>query len=307
MRQSCVDKKTSALKQYMTAILGVLRRRSMSKELENYQDAGGLSYDATVEVLRKAGAFQLINRVCCEKVPQPELHVDKTQSCPQLIPLRCTHGKNGNIKDRCKQCGVEKKLGILDALNKTEVTSEIVEVMEWRDSARQGILKGKQNTQRELHPEEMSVKELTRKFTKQVEKCIPHYQEICWMRLAMKTDLGTLPKDELLIFTDFAAVMSLRSFQTKNSSVDGHAVNENFVCLYNRRKVTVTEKRMENEVEIEVNGELYIFTVDVHHFFAETISKGKKVIMLCIMCALMQSWTSTKLSFKMTSAFLCGV
>ena len=70
--------------------------------------------------------------------------------------------------------------------------------------------------------------------------------------------------------------MALRAFQTKNLSVDGHAVNDNFVCLYNRRKATITEKRMENDVEIEVDEELLIFTVTVHHFFAETISKGKK-------------------------------
>ena len=41
----------------------------------------------------------LLDQVCCEKVPQPELHVDKTKSCPKLIPLRCTHGKNGKESD----------------------------------------------------------------------------------------------------------------------------------------------------------------------------------------------------------------
>ena len=40
------------------------------------------------------------------------------------------------------------------------------------------------------------------------------------------TDFARLPKDFLLIFTDFAAVMALRAFQAKNLSVDAHAINE---------------------------------------------------------------------------------
>ena len=31
-----------------------------------------------------------------------------------------------------------------------------------------------------------------------------------------------------------------------------------------------------NDYEIEINEEIKIFTVNVHHFFAETMPKGKK-------------------------------
>ena len=88
----------------------------------------------------------------------------------------------------------------------------------------------------------------------------------------MKTDLATLPPNTLLILTDFAAMMVLQAFQTKNSSVDGHTVNGKVVCRYNRRTVKVKDKDDEGEPSEEVQ----IHTVDVHHFFAETISKGKK-------------------------------
>ena len=37
----------------------------------------------------------------------------------------------------------------------------------------------------------------------------------------------------------------------------------------------MTETRKENDVEIMINDNMMIFTVDVHHFFAETMSKGK--------------------------------
>ena len=89
--------------------------------------------------------------------------------------------------------------------------------------------------------------------------------------------LQPLPPGTLLIFTDFASSMALRAFQTVNSSIDGHAVNDNFVCIYNRRTTTVKDKKKdENGEDIESDDTIEIFTVDVHHFFAETISKGKK-------------------------------
>ena len=61
----------------------------------------------------------------------------------------------------------------------------------------------------------MTVKQLITMFFEQLEVCIPHYQEICWMRHMQKTDFTLLRKDTLLIFTDFAAVMALRAFQVK--------------------------------------------------------------------------------------------
>jgi len=68
----------------------------------------------------------------------------------------------------------------------------------------------------------------------------------------MKVDLATLPPNTLLILTDFAATMVLWAFQTKNSSVDGHAVNDNVICMYNRRTVKVKDKDDEGEPSEEV-------------------------------------------------------
>ena len=96
------------------------------------------------------------------------------------------------------------------------------------------------------------------------------------------TDFARLPKDTLLIFTDFAAVMALRASQAKNSSIDAHAINDNFVCVFNRRNVDVKEmskkksKKSDGEAMSNEMETIEIFTIDVHHLFAETISKGKK-------------------------------
>ena len=89
------------------------------------------------------------------------------------------------------------------------------------------------------------------------------------------TDFACLKEGTLLIFTDFAAVMCLRAFQAKNSSVDSHVINDNFVCIYNRQKVDI-KGGSKNDVEVEIDDRIQIFTVDVHHFFAEKIYTGKK-------------------------------
>ena len=274
--ESCVDEKISGLEHMMAALLSVVKKHKDILEKYNPEtDGGGLDHDGIYEALRQAGAHKMVQAVCCETEEQPDLHIDESKPCPKMIPFRCTH--DGIKKERCNCCGVEKSLGILECLTvpDSEVADEVVEVMVWSDSEQQGTKNGKQNTQRELNSEQMSVKELVKRFKKQLNICIPHYQEIFWMKLMMDLDFIRLTKEGILIFTDFAAVMVLRAFQVKNSSVDGHAHCANFVVMSNPREATVTETRKENDVEIMINDNMMIFTVDVHHFFAETMSKGK--------------------------------
>jgi len=274
LHESCVDEKISGLEHIMAALLGVLKRNDVKEDLEKY-DGDGLKYDELYDVTRKAGAHPMVEAVCCDKEEVPELHIDKEKPCPKFIPLHCTH--DGYGKPRCTCCGVEKSLGILESLTSpdSEVAEETVEVMVWEDARRQGKSNGKDNTQRELTSKHMTVKELVAEFKKQLNKCIPHVQEIQRIRHLMDTDFTRLAKGCLLILTDFSAVMCLRAFQVKNSSVDGHASNANFVCIWNRREVSYTESKKDGDVVMETNETTQIFTVDVHHFFAETFSKGK--------------------------------
>ena len=138
---------------------------------------------------------------------------------------------------------------------------------------------------RELHKEEMTISDLIDQFKKQVDICIPHYQEICWIRLMQDTDFARLPNDFLLIFTDFAAVMALRAFQAKKSSVDAHAVNDNFVCVYNRRNENVKKKKKKSDINV-VQDEfesIGIYNVDIHYFLQRPSQKERRMIMPCIM------------------------
>eukprot|EP00956_Cyclotella_meneghiniana_P016615 scaffold26325_cov20-Cyclotella_meneghiniana.AAC.1 len=118
----------------------------------------------------------------------------------------------------------------------------------------------------------MTVEDLICLFKDQIEVCIPHIQEIRWISHFRKTKFAVLPPTSIMIFTDFAALMCLRAFEAKNSSVDAHAICATFVVMYNRRFVTLKKKIGECETVFQHE----LFNVDVHHFFAETLEKGKK-------------------------------
>ena len=76
---------------------------------------------------------------------------------------------------------------------------------------------------------------------------------------AYETNFSPLVKDELLVFTDFASFMALHTFQMRNCSVDGHTVNDNFVCIYNQRTMKMkdlkNEKENRNDHEMAMVGE----------------------------------------------------
>ena len=259
--ESCVDEKTSAVQHYMTCILTFLRRPNVKEELKNYvAPEGGLNYDETVDVLKRARAGDIIEAVCCRVEEHSDLQFCQTVSAPKLIPYRCTHGT-------CQDCGIHKRLTILQHPTLKD-NPMLVQVHEWDEGTRQGTKRGRPATQRELTQRVRRLSDILISFRQAINTCIPHYQDILWIRQVMKNDIRTLPDNTLLVFTDFSATLVLRALEAKNSSVDAHAVLDNFVCLYKRRKAKVKEKDKEEEVEI--------FTCDVHHFFADTISAGKK-------------------------------
>ena len=73
--------------------------------------------------------------------------------------------------------------------------------------------------------------------------------------------------------------MCLRAAETKNSSIDAHAVNDNFVVIWNRHLLHLKTKMMrlgQFDLGEEEWEHLIIWSCDVHHFFAETMSKGKE-------------------------------
>ena len=82
----------------------------------------------------------------------------------------------------------------------------------------------------------------------------------------------------MLVFTNFSAVMDIRARATLNCAVDGHAVWDNFVAVWNQRTVRVDKKTRNADVDVGkmTCDNIEIATVDVHHILAATINRGKK-------------------------------
>lgn len=114
--ESCVDELVSDMKHKMNAMHSVLRRKDVKDELEGFVPTNdGATYEQFSDILHTGGAFELVDLVCCQKVEEKPLHFDKSKECPTFIPLKCTHGVNGDPNNRCPCCGVNKKLAILNA------------------------------------------------------------------------------------------------------------------------------------------------------------------------------------------------
>ena len=108
----------------------MIKRKNTRGKLEKYVAKDNhLGIDTLHGTLCKAGAFHMVTGICCDNEEQPKLYIDKTKNCPGMIPLGCTHGANGNKKDRCTCCGVANSLGILEALKDTEEADEVLEVI----------------------------------------------------------------------------------------------------------------------------------------------------------------------------------
>ena len=172
--KSCVDEKISGFEHANRALYAVLHRANVKEQLQRY-NGEGLSLQETLTVCRETSAFAMVNAVCCVKEERPDIHIDKDKPCPKFIPFRCTHG--GPNGGKCQNCGIEKKLNILNSLRDLSTDNEVdkVEVKVWKDMPRQGTnSKGEQNTQRELADERWTIERLVDEFKRMLEVCVKH-------------------------------------------------------------------------------------------------------------------------------------
>ena len=147
--ESCVDEKVSAMEFAMEAMYDLSRNdpevKAMFDSFKAEKDEE-ISADEFREILRLRGSHKLVERMCCAKKEEPDLHIDKDKPCPKVIPLKCTHGLNGKRdKDgvpekRCPCCGFKNRLGnLFDVLKSNEkVQHKPVTVMVWDEARRQG-------------------------------------------------------------------------------------------------------------------------------------------------------------------------
>ena len=89
-----MDEKISGLEQLMYSLLKVLRWKRVKDELNIHGPfkENDLTYNELYELLRKAGAYQFLEGVCCPMVEEPTLHIYKSRPCPKMMSFECTHG-----------------------------------------------------------------------------------------------------------------------------------------------------------------------------------------------------------------------
>ena len=144
--QSCVDITTSAMMYYMRAIGKFIRNNKeissaleqcrCSQHLKPQQDQWQTYLNGYVE--------DFIEASCCAKVAHPSLNhgAGSMVKTPKLLQWNY-------IKVKCEQCGVKRKLDILEYPILSECEIEI-DVIEWVYTKQQGAKNGKQNTQLEI-------------------------------------------------------------------------------------------------------------------------------------------------------------
>ena len=136
----------------MQALHDVLRKKKVKGKLESCSFMEGLGYNDLISLVRRNSFDHMIEALCCAKEEQPDLRFNEKDSCPTMVPLKCTLGMNGSP---CVNCGIEKTLGpILDEMAQLtdEDIGDTIRVMGWDEEKRNGQTKGNDNTQIALTP-----------------------------------------------------------------------------------------------------------------------------------------------------------
>ena len=254
-KQSCVDITKSAMQHYMRAISKYVRTNKTIRDQ--------LTTIPWIKLL-SGHAEDLVDSICCEKLPHPALKygLGSSTHIPTLLQWPCIYGT-------CQLCGIEIKHK-MSTCTVLMSDSTVIDLLEWKNIARQGMKNGKQNTQLELSLTQLPVNLVMKKMIGQLVKCRRHVGEMRWINCNRKVDIAMSNANTTrVICTDFGATLDLSASEKDNSSVDNHAVICIFFVIYDWRNVTFKRKD-------GTEDETIINTCDKWIVFGDTLSKGKK-------------------------------
>ena len=254
---------------YMRALGKVIQRPDMKMMLES------CSCEEHKKIKSEQWQTYLSSRIedlvevsCCKRIEHPYLTygVGSGARVPKLLQWDC-------VNNVCTVCGVDNKL----QMKKCEILSNsdlVIDVLEWINAPRQGMKKGKQNTQLELGLQKVAVRDVVDRLRDALVVCRIHMAQYEWRDTMRKID--TIMSDKNLhrcIMTDFGATLDLSAAEKDNSSVDNHAVICIFFVNFNWRDVRF--KRMLEGVGL-VDDVTRVSDCEKWIFFGDTISAGKK-------------------------------
>ena len=280
--QSCVDIRMSKCMHYIRALGKVIRRPDMKMMLES------CSCEQQKNIKSEQWQTYLSSRVedlvevsCCNRIEHPHLTygVGSGARVPKLLKWDC-------VNNVCAVCGVDTKLQMktCEILSNSEL---VIDVLEWINAPRQGMKKGKQNTQLELGLQKVAVKDVVDRLRDALVVCRIHMAQYQWRDTMRKID--TIMSDKNLhrcIMTDFGATLDLSAAEKDNSSVDSHAVICIFFVNFNWRDVKF--KRMVEGVGL-VDDVTRVSDCEKWIFLAIQYQQAKRMIMYFTMHAKLTS------------------
>ena len=222
--QSCVDIHMSKCMHYMRALGKFIRRPDIKMMLEccDCEQHKKIKTEQW-QTYMSSRVEDIVELSCCQRAAHPHLKygIGSGARVPNLLKWDC-------VNNVCVACGVDTKLQLktCEILSNSEL---IINVLEWINAPRQGMKKGKQNTQLELGLQKVAVKDVVDRLRDALVVCRLHMAQYEWRNTMRKID--TLMSDRNLyrvIMTDFGATLDLSAAKKDNSSVDNHAV----ICIF---------------------------------------------------------------------------
>ena len=124
----------------------------------------------------------LVEVSCCNRIEHPHLTygVGSGARVPKLLKWDC-------VNNVCAVCGVDTKLQMktCEILSNSEL---VIDVLEWINAPRQGMKKGKQNTQLELGLQKVAVKDVVDRLRDALVVCRIHMAQYQWRDTMRKID-----------------------------------------------------------------------------------------------------------------------
>ena len=144
----------------------------------------------------------LVRASCCPAVEEPMLCCEVGDSKPpSVIPWKCTHGGTEGSAglEKCNQCGITKKLGLLDGCPVLSQNKTKVKVKYWAMAVRKINEDGTVKTdQIELTEDRKELGWVVERLAKLLETCRQHNNKTRWLYLVKQIDLKTLDPSSLL-------------------------------------------------------------------------------------------------------------
>jgi hypothetical protein len=135
--------------------------------------------------------WEIIRATCCPAREEPMLCCEVGNKPPRMIPWEYTHHAEDGIT-KCKECGVQKKLQILDGCPALAECDVLVPVLVWELAPRSGkTASGEQRTQIELTQCQWKLSDVVKKLVEQLGICRVHYNESRWLAQVKHIDIMT--------------------------------------------------------------------------------------------------------------------